>query len=239
MTLLNQNRGIEIDVTVGSKKKKKRNENENENEKKEIGKNGRKRGEKKEGRNIKWLGGKVSRLCAILWSVVRVYCVTGNRWERTRKNRSLGKVEEDRGRETRSRKGEREKKNWTRGISLARYRCHGQFLSSYLLEGGGGPRLKIVTRTVPGKCVSRESESGGRARVELELMIHTDGTSFKIVRPSYVVPVVVFLVRGKLLVVLETENAENLCRKWDYYFILKRSILDRTFVSCNWGCCIN
>ena len=98
-------------------------------------------------------------------------------------------------------------------ISLARYRCHGQFLSSYLLEGGGGPRLKIVTRTVPGKCVSRESESGGRARVELELMIHTDGTSFKIVRPSYVVPVVVFLVRGKLLVVLETENAENLCRK--------------------------
>lgn len=89
-----------------------------------------------------------------------------------RKNRSLGKVEEDRERETRSRKRERENerkklnpRDFIGALPLPRS-------VSVELFARGGPRLKIVTRTIPGKCVSRESESGGRVRVELELMIH-------------------------------------------------------------------
>lgn len=97
---------------------------------------------------------------------------TSRRGCKMRKNRSLGKVEEDRGRETRSRKGERENerkklnpRDFIGALPLPRS-------VSVELFARGGPRLKIVTRTIPGKCVSRESESGGGARVELELMIH-------------------------------------------------------------------
>lgn len=70
-----------------------------------------------------------------------------------RKNRSLGKVEEDRGgRETRSRKGEREREkiepagfHW-RVIPLLRSVSVELFARGEGGGGGGESRLKIVTR---------------------------------------------------------------------------------------------
>lgn len=132
---------------------------------------GRMRGEKG-GRNIKHSGrGKglaamcnfvVGRACVLCHGQPggeNVKCGRIARWERW--------IEEKRGR---GKKIEPAGFHWR-----ATYRCHGQFLSSYLLGGHGWKSWRGPEH--PGKmCFTRERKCRKR-RVQLELMIH-DGTRF-------------------------------------------------------------
>lgn len=132
--------------------------------------------------------------------------------------------------------GERERKNWTRGISLARYTVATVSFCRVICSWRGRRRRRRVTveNRDEGKCVSRESESGGRARVELELMIHTDGTSFKIVPTLVRCSRSGFPCYGENCSSFWKWKTLKICVvKWNYYSTLKFQVfqIDRTFFS--------